>query len=720
MNPTVRNWGFADAVGLWPQTIRILIVIDGRINETKDKNEFGLGYVLETLRAPFAWWVRFQVGVVRHDGPGGFKFTTTGFDLDTFDQIWFFGDRPNRNDGADGAMTDNDISEFALSNAELKIIAQWMDRGGGVFATGDHTLLGAAKCSRIPRVRTMRRWTLAQRVPPRDAHKRHETLQPTTSFDAETDTVLQPIELVHQQSGAWPFLGPSGPHPLFQSTLGLIDRFPDHMHEGEVIADDAVLLDVPLDIPGYPRPEYPFPSIVVGSAFDDAVLPLHRPRPHIVAFGETTNRHLPDLEIFRNLLSASALGAAASFGQTKRFGLVGVYDGDAVGIGRIVVDSTWHHWLSINLHAIATAGDLVAQLNVNALNPEILPPDVFNQLPYAKMQAYYRNVGLWLATPAQRRSMLIASTWGVLVNAPPMEFGSPADITQIGERALHMLEASAPPGVLAELVNAFVDRRIFAPETDAFNSELAWRGVQAEQVNRAIVGGIGGALLHPAMDFREQRRRGLRPPVDAEMIHERAIEGASRGNALLKQSVNAAAAAIGAILANLNAPGSEPQIDVQIPIELRRLRVFATKLQIPDPRDPALVYGCIAITLRIKLGNDVVADWTLEHAELPSVGVHGVTIDLDLKLGEIEVHAWDCLTVEVLAGRWSPQDAIDPEAMRFEDILHDDPAAWIGEHTPARSQAWRLWYRIEDSEAGCDTQLRPGHTAEAGTPTHLS
>ena len=142
---------------------------------------------------------------------------------------------------------------------------------------------------------------------------------------------------------------------------------------------------------------------------------------------------------------------------------------------------------------------------------------------------------------------------------------------------------------------------------------------------------------------------------------------------------------------------------MQIPIKLRRLRVAATKLQIPDLRDPALVDGCIAITLRIKLGSDVVADCTLERSELPRVGANGVAMDLDVKLGKIEAYAWDCLTVEVLARRWSPQDAIDPEAMRFEDILHDDPAAWIGEHTLARSQAWRLWYRIEDSEAGCDT-----------------
>ena len=705
MNPTVRNWGFADAAGLWPQTIRILIVIDGRINETKDKNEFGLGYVLETLRTPFAWWVRFHVDVERHEGPQGFfKFTNADFDLDDYDQLWFFGDRPNKDDGDDGAMTDNDILRFALSDAELKMIAQWMDRGGGVFATGDHTLLGASKCSRIPRVRTMRRWTLAQHVPPRSAGDRHETLQPTTSFDAEIDTVLQPIELVQQRSGAWPFVGPLTAHPLFHSTHGLIDRFPDHMHEGEVIADDEVLLDLPLDIPGYTQPEYPYPSIVVGSAFDDVVLPLHRPHPRIVAYGHTTNRHFPDEATFLNLLPFDPPGGAEAFPFTKRFGLVGVYDGDAVNIGRIVVDSTWHHWLSINLHALATAGDIVAQLKLHALGRDFLPPHEFIQVPYAKMQAYYRNVGLWLATPAQRRSMLIASAWGMLVNAPPMEFGNPANLLQIGERALHMLKASASQGVLAELVNAFVDRRLFAgPEADVSTSRLAWPGVQAEQVNRAVVGGIGSALLPIAMEFREQRRHGLRPRIDAAMIHGRAIEGASLGNALLKQSIVDGAAAIEAILTHLRAPGSEPQIDLQIPIKLRRFRVAATKLQIPDPRDPALVDGCIAITLRIKLGSDVVADCTLERAELPPVGANGVAMDLDVKLGKIEAYAWECLTVEVLAGRWSPQDAIDPEAMRFEDILHDDPAAWIGEHTPARSHAWRLWYRIEDSEAGCDT-----------------
>jgi hypothetical protein len=78
---------------------------------------------------------------------------------------------------------------------------------------------------------------------------------------------------------------------------------------------------------------------------------------------------------------------------------------------------------------------------------------------------------------------------------------------------------------------------------------------------------------------------------------------------------------------------------VQIRIKLRRLRVAATKLPIPDLRDPALVDGCIAITLRIKLGSDVVADCTLERAELPRVGANGVAMDLDVKLGKIDAYA---------------------------------------------------------------------------------
>ena len=62
------RWGVAPGPALWPAVLRILFVIDGRVNTSKDPGDFGLGYALETLRDPaFAWWVRFSVQVVRRD-----------------------------------------------------------------------------------------------------------------------------------------------------------------------------------------------------------------------------------------------------------------------------------------------------------------------------------------------------------------------------------------------------------------------------------------------------------------------------------------------------------------------------------------------------------------------------------------------------------------------------------------------------------------------------
>ncbi len=701
MQRNVFDWSNVDAAIVWPVIIRILIVIDGRIELTKSPNGFGLKYLLETLRAPFAWWSRFIVDVARHDDVSGdeplltypkpFCFTDPSFDIDAIDQIWFFADRPNENDGADGAMTDADIRdyEFRLSDAELKLIAEWMDRGGGVFATGDHSVLGAAMCHRIPRVRSMRRWTLAQGVPPKDAPGRHETLQPVTGADPETDTVLQPLELVYQGG---PFFGPLSPHPLFQSALGVIDRFPDHMHEGEVIPDDDVRLDSPLDIPGYGGAEYPGVPAVLASSFGGDVSPFQRPRPCVVAYGRTTIPMQPELADV-DVLPLLAFPNAGPFGITKRFGLVGVYDGNRVGIGRVVVDSTWHHWLSINIDKIAKEDEpLVVAFKASSLGIDVRP------VAYKKMQAYYRNVGLWLATPAQRRSMLLSSVWGILTAAPPMAFSVVDSGWRIGKTLVGILNREMPPGLVEDLVGSFMQQPIVSTAL-RMAGEAECGPLSADVVHRAIVGGIGSTLLEPALEHREKRDRGLRPSIDGETIRRRAVEGASRGHALLSQYIDDAAAAVAAIQASLRAVSTAAPIDVPAPPAARRVSVIATRLQMPDPRDPALVEGHVTATVRVRVGDDLVGALTLERIELPSFDGRGAFIDLGREVGEVEVRPWECLSVEVLAGAWSAQQPLDPDAMRFEDALRDDPADWIGEHAPARTQAWRLWYRIEDVES---------------------
>ena len=114
-----------------------------------------------------------------------------------------------------------------------------MDRGGGVFAAGDHWNLGASMCSRIPRVRTMRRWTPEQGVPKMDGDTRNETLQPGLGYEDlwEKDAVPQPVELVYQSRVTSILARPLFPHSLLATPTGVVDRFPDHMHEGDVVDD---------------------------------------------------------------------------------------------------------------------------------------------------------------------------------------------------------------------------------------------------------------------------------------------------------------------------------------------------------------------------------------------------------------------------------------------------------------------------------------------------
>ena len=228
---TSLRWGILDGPWLWQPRLRILFVLDGRISTT-DEVSFGLGLVLDTLTDDsFAWWVRYQVDVVRRDDGTqrmsppldryperlDFSFIEDGFDIDEYDQVWFFGDFPMNQ-----TFDPTDERYHPLTDPELKVLAEWMDRGGGVFATGDHYNLGASMCSRIPRVRTMRKWTVAQGVPTQFGNHRNETLQRADGYEDtwEGDVLAQPIEPVYRRVLTSALIHPLWTHPLLARPWG--------------------------------------------------------------------------------------------------------------------------------------------------------------------------------------------------------------------------------------------------------------------------------------------------------------------------------------------------------------------------------------------------------------------------------------------------------------------------------------------------------------------
>ena len=122
------------------------------------------------------------------------------------------------------------------------------------------------------------------------------------------------------------------------------------MHEG--------LCEVPSDLTktytfaGYASVEYPTVS-------------GNQERPEVIAWARTRNT------------------------DNEEFGVIAAYDGHRAGVGRVVVDATWHHWFNINLVGFVNATDPLHP----TYDPAVIPK-------WEAIKAYFRNVAAWLARPS--------------------------------------------------------------------------------------------------------------------------------------------------------------------------------------------------------------------------------------------------------------------------------------------------------------------------------
>jgi hypothetical protein len=415
-----------------PCHLKILMVVDGYndfLNISFSDSYFGLATVLDTLRNNPEWWVKFDITRAHRQtdlfkpnpvtepllharyGPHfeGFRFTQTGFDINQYDQVWFFGARSDPNDPE------------RLTDAELEILGRWMDtKQGGVFATGDHADLGASLCSRIPRARTMRRWTstaatnvVPMPVPQNFGADRHDTLRkgddPYYTFNDESDIHPMPITLKLKPLFSWsPFVVKSAPHPVLCGVNGPIDVLPDHPHEGWVSSEADVNVGLNFTFGSYAnKPEYPTVS-------------GHQEKPELIAEADVRGDHTEGR--FGNPGTDRNKGPA----NAKRFGVIGAYNGHVAGVGRVVVDSTWHHWFDVNLTGRPTdGGDVVDPVSPGDPKAQGFTYNAAGQAALAKIQNYFRNVGLWLASPMMQRCMFTHALWHAVIRYPLIEQLSP-------------------------------------------------------------------------------------------------------------------------------------------------------------------------------------------------------------------------------------------------------------------------------------------------------
>lgn len=292
---------------------------------------YSFDHLFETIRNWRGLGYRFELEQLEYiPGVIAEKFT------DGVDEMWFFGTAPCR-------VPEETIY---LSTEDSAVVQSLMDKGVGVFATGDHACIGSGLCERLPqRVANMRKWsgsgTPLQIGPSRYASLAwnpdcdDETESGATSCDDDDGVVYdgfpKPVWVSRRSAEV--------PHELMQlsghySSKRPIRFLPDHMHEGKLF--------------DYARGPFDGELAALASAYASG------PVPYIVARSVRS--------VFDN--DSNPVDCAS-------YPVVSAYEPSVHRPwGNIVVDSTFHHWVDKEVLAMGVrpARRHVEQLAINLAN----------------------------------------------------------------------------------------------------------------------------------------------------------------------------------------------------------------------------------------------------------------------------------------------------------------------------------------------------------------
>jgi hypothetical protein len=408
--------------------IRILFYADSPYMTLEvEKDDWGLFYLknlVDSHNPAFAkFYVDYQNRIPDVSIPANVNRLDALLAKGDYDEVWLFGVYQVKMEGPQTRENGGPNNELDVN--EVKALNDWMSRGG-ILITGDHSNpdprkakddptvkdpktylnLGRALGFQVPRAGKLRNW---QGPPTEDKVDNYNTQVSLdgTAFESlrwQEDPTPQTIELV-------PDAAAGRPHPLFYARKGWVTVFPDHMHEGQITIPDPTTLD---------GKEWPANGAL-------------RPEAHVVAYGKDKR---PDR-------------------LNRRYALVAVYNGDPVGVGRVVSDSTWHHYVNVNLRGFAKdtgEGSVI---------------DLLGQ--------YYGNLALWLAPLDKRQAMKRAMFWW-LSNHPAIIEESGSDAGRLGQLAIHLLLRDATPCEIQELLS-LVGLRSLSPQEDV-------RSLPAEGLNQ--------------------------------------------------------------------------------------------------------------------------------------------------------------------------------------------------------------------------------------------
>ncbi len=399
-----------------------------------------------------------------------------------FDEFWLFGwyqIRVEQDFDPDfGGGRDNELDEN-----EAAALEEWMN-SGGILISGDHSepppkkpttdpietflCLGRALGHKVKRAGELRQW------------KGPFTNQPGSSFNtlvrtAEHDELFDDLQIdcLPQSISLLSFAPDGSPHPIFRGTTQTIRILPDHKHEGQLILPD---------LSEWPPASTPIP---------------HKPKPRFVAMGCDKR-------------------------SCESHPLLAVYNGDEAGVGRIIADSSWHHYLNKNL----------AGLDIPTL-------DLLKQL--------FHNIAFYLA-PLSKRQEMAREMFKFLVRHPDVQEERGNSPYEVGRVALQILSANSTQCEIDELL-----RIALPPDAEVSNENLSspeWvRSFPPTQ--DLVLGAIINRFFQTAFERLAAAEAGAIPPhlteediisaglEDALKVHIESLKGTlSKSPRLLARLVN--------------------------------------------------------------------------------------------------------------------------------------------------------------------------------------
>jgi hypothetical protein len=206
--------------------------------------------------------------------------------------------------------------------------------------------------------------------------------------------------------------------------MGRIDVFPDHPHEGEVrVPAPGELTQKVGGVEEYP-PDASGQRVV----------------PEVVAWGRVRAG---------NTTRSTGPNGMKIPTIAHSFGVVSAYDGHrANSMGRVVCDSTWHHFVNVNLIGVVEGGvfDEFAIPGESATKHDGFLSTPAGLAALNKIKNYYTNIGVWISPPGKHACFNRFTWWEIvfaerLVEASltspdiPLERISAATLMHIGIHA---------------------------------------------------------------------------------------------------------------------------------------------------------------------------------------------------------------------------------------------------------------------------------------------